>query len=497
MTFIDGTVVNVALPTLQKVFHASIVDAQWVVESYGLFLSALILVGGALGDRLGRRAVFLTGTVIFAAASVACGLATGIEALIIARSIQGIGAALLVPGSLAIIAAAFDEKSRGKAIGTWSGATAITMALGPVLGGWLIEHGSWRWAFFLNVPLAAAVIVISIWHVPESRAAGERKIDWLGAALATAGLAGIVTGFLESGVRGWHDPLVDGCLILGVICCAAFLMVESRSAAPMVPLAVFRSAAFSGANLITLLLYSAIGVFFFLFPMDLIRVEGYSATAAGAAALPIILLMSFLSRWAGGLVAKYGGRLPLVVGPLIAAAGFLVFVYLPGYVREFVPALPGGGASYWACYFPAFVVLGAGLTITVAPLTTVVMGAVSDDNTGAASGINNAVARVASVLAIAVLGLVMLGAFRASLTAGVVRLGLLEASVATIESRSADLAELAPPAELSLEQRVALERVVDESFGAGLRMVILCCVGLSLASALTAWFVIPRRSKSA
>lgn len=487
MTFIDGTVVNVALPTLQRVFHASIVDAQWVVESYGLFLSALILVGGALGDRLGRRAVFLAGTVIFAAASVACGLATGIHALVVFRSIQGVGAALLVPGSLAIIAAAFDEKSRGKAIGTWSGATAITMALGPVLGGWLIEHGSWRWAFFLNVPLAAAVIVISIWRVPESRDAGERKIDWLGAALATAGLAGIVTGFLESGVRGWHDPLVYGCLIVGVMCCAAFLAVESRSAAPMVPLGVFRSAAFSGANLITLLLYSAIGMFFFLFPMDLIRVEGYSATAAGAAALPMIFLMSFLSRWAGGLVAKRGGRLPLIVGPVIAAGGFLIFAYAPG----FVAAHFSRGANYWTGYFPAFVVLGLGLTITVAPLTTVVMGAVGEDNTGAASGINNAVARVASVLAIAVLGLVMLGSFRAHLTADVGRLGLPDAAVATIESRSSDLAELAPPEELSFEQRVALERAVDDSFGAGLRLVILCCVGLSLASALSAWIVIP------
>ncbi len=487
MTFIDGTVVNVALPTLQQVFHASIVGAQWVVESYGLLLSALILVGGALGDRLGRRAVFLAGTAIFAAASVGCGLATDLTALIIARSVQGVGAALLVPGSLAIIAAEFDEQSRGKAIGTWSGATAVTMALGPVLGGWLIEHGSWRWAFFLNVPLAAAVIVISIWRVPESRAAGSQKIDWLGATLATAGLAGIVTGFLDSGVRGWRDPLVVGCLVAGVICCGAFLAVESREAAPMVPLGVFRSAAFSGANLITLLLYSAIGVFFFLFPMDLIRVENYTATAAGAAVLPMILLMSLLSPWAGGLVAKHGGRMPLVVGPLITAAGFLVFGYAPEIVGRYFPS----GANYWTCYFPAFVVMGIGLTITVAPLTTVVMGAVSDDNTGAASGINNAVARVASVLAIAVLGLVMLGAFRSHLAAGSARLRLPADAVAKIEARSAELAELAPPEELSGEQRAAVERLVDESFGVGLRLVILCCVGLSLASALTAWFVIP------
>src|SRR5712672_346482 len=224
MAFIDGTVVNVALPVLQTTFHATVVDVQWVVESYGLFLSALILAGGALGDLFGRRRVFLIGVGIFAVASAACGLASSVLQLIVARSVQGVGAALLVPGSLSIIGASFDEKSRGQAIGTWSGFTAITTALGPVLGGWLIEHGSWRWAFFLNVPIACAVMVISFWRVPESRGSSVAHIDWLGALLATAGLGGVVTAFLESARFGWRNPLVFGSLVAGAACLVIFVL---------------------------------------------------------------------------------------------------------------------------------------------------------------------------------------------------------------------------------------------------------------------------------
>jgi EmrB/QacA subfamily drug resistance transporter len=479
MTFIDGTVVNVAIPTLQRALHASIVDAQWVVESYGLLLSALILVGGALGDRLGRRAVFLAGVVIFAVASAGCGAAASIEWLIFARSIQGVGAALLVPGSLAIIAASFDETSRGKAIGTWSGATAITMALGPVLGGWLIEHASWRWAFLLNLPLAAAVIAISVWRVPESRAAGARKIDWTGAALAAMGLGALVAGLLKAGGDGWRNEGVDGLVALGAVCLVAFLYFEKKTSEPMVPLSIFHSASFSAANLITLLLYAALGIFFFLYPLDLISVEGYSATAAGAASLPLILLVFLLSRWAGGLVAKYGGRLPLVIGPLIVACGFGLMATVPS----------GGG--YWRTFFPTFVVLGLGMSVTVAPLTTVVMSAADSNLAGAASGINNAVARVASVLAIAVLGLVMLSAFRAHLESNMSRLEVAESSVRVIEARSVQLTQLAAPAELDDGQREALRRLVNESFRSGLRLVLFCCVGLSVVSAIVAWVFVP------
>src|SRR5260221_4418863 len=239
MAFIDSTVVNVALPAIQTSFHATVVGVQWVVESYGLFLGALILVGGSLGDLFGRRRMFVIGVATFAMASMACGIASNIEQLIIARSVQGVGAALLVPGSLAIISTSFDEKSRGRAIGTWSGFTAITTAVGPVLGGWLVQHASWRWAFFINLPLAAAVMAISLWRIPESRSAMAGRVDWLGALLATLGLAGVVNGFLESVNLGWRHPLVFASLLVGCGCLIAFGWVEVRATSPMLPLALF------------------------------------------------------------------------------------------------------------------------------------------------------------------------------------------------------------------------------------------------------------------
>ncbi len=441
MAFIDSTVVNVALPALQTTFHTTVSDIQWVVEAYGLFLGALILVGGALGDLYGRLKVFVVGVVVFMIASAACGLASSIVQLIMARCVQGVGGALLVPGSLAIISTSFDEQSRGKAIGTWSGFTAITTAIGPVMGGWLVEHASWRWAFFVNLPLALAVIGISIRHIPESRGVSAKSIDWIGAAIITFGLGGLVNGFIESSILGWAHPLVYGSLMVGACCIAAFPLVESRVAFPMVPLNIFQSRTFSGANLLTLFLYGAMGIFFFLFPLNLIQVQGYSATAAGAATLPLIVLMFVLSRWSGGLVARYGAKTPLVVGPLVAAVGFALF------------ALPSVGGSYWRTLFPAILVLGLGMAVTVAPLTTVVMGSVGKDRVGTASGINNAVARIAGVLAIAVLGIVMAKAFSIRLEQQLASISLPDAVVRQIRAEEIKLAGLQVPANVERRQQ--------------------------------------------
>jgi len=482
MAFIDSTVVNVALPALQASLHATIVDVQWVVESYGILLGALILVGGSFGDLFGRRRMFVAGVAIFAMASAACGFASQIQELIIARSVQGVGAAFLVPGSLAIISASFDEKNRGQAIGTWSGFTTITTAVGPVVGGWLVEHASWRWVFFINLPLAVAVIGLSLWRIPESHSTSARRIDWLGTLTVTLGLGGLVFGFIESISLGWSDPLVFGSLSVGIAGLVVFVFVEATVASPMVPLALFRSRSFSGANLLTLFLYAAVGIFFFLFPLNLIQVQRYSATATGAAVLPLILLIFALSRWSGGLVARYGPRVPLVVGPLIAAAGFALF------------AVPSVGTSYWKAFFPAMIVLGFGMAVTVAPLTTVVMSSVDQDHAGTASGINNAVARVAGVLAIAVFGIVMVSAFGFTLERELANLGLASDVFHEIQSSVIKLAGLELPSNVDATTSAAIRTAINRAFVFGFRLVMLVCVGLATASGAVAW-VFPMNSR--
>lgn len=479
MAFIDGTVVNVALPALQSSFGASVVGVQWVVEAYGLTLAALILVGGSMGDLLGRRRMFLFGVAVFTLASVACGLSMRLGQLIAARSIQGIGAAFLVPGSLALISASFGEKDRGRAIGTWSGSTAITTAIGPVLGGWLIEHLSWRWAFFLNAPLAVAVVALSLWYVPESRSILRGRIDWLGAIVATFSLTGLVLGLVESTRLGWRHPLVVMSLVGGVIGAAVFPIVEQREASPMVPLELFRSRAFSGANLLTLFLYAAIGIFFFVLPLNLIQVQGYSATAAGGAVLPMILLMFLLSRWSGGLVARYGARRPLMVGPIIASLGFLLF------------SIPSVGGSYWTTFFPAIVTLGLGMAVSVAPLTTVVMGAVDQDHVGTASGINNAVARVAGLLAVAVFGVVMVASFSDQLNRRLGNVQMPTGARSELQSNASRLAALTVSATVEPATASVVESAIQASFVSSFRLVMWICAALAVGSTVVAWRMVP------
>ncbi|HEX6902491.1 MAG TPA: MFS transporter [Thermoanaerobaculia bacterium] len=480
MAFIDGTAVNVALPALQADLGATVAEVQWVVEAYALFLSALLLVGGSLGDRFGRRRIYLLGIAGFALASVACGFAATIDQLIAARAAQGIAAAFLVPGSLALLSASFDESKRGRAIGTWSGFSAITAAVGPLLGGWLIDHVSWRWVFFLNVPLAAAVILISLRFVPESRDGEAEGTDWAGAALATLGLGGLTFGLIESSRLGWSDPRIWGALIAGVIAIAGFLAVEARAASPMMPLALFRSRTFTGANLLTLWLYGALGGALFFLPFNLIQVHGYSATQAGAALLPFVLFMFFLSRWSGGLVDRYGARLPLMIGPAVAAVGFALFAVLAS--RD----------DYWTGFLPAILVLGFGMAISVAPLTATVMGAVEERHAGIASGINNAVSRSAGLLAVAAMGLMMLGFFGRGLDRRLDSAGLPPEARRAVDGQREKLAALDIPASLSEPARARAEAAVDESFLDGYRGVMLTAAGLALLASLSAGWLIQR-----
>ncbi len=473
MVFIDGTAVNVALAVLQSALGATGSQLQWVVESYALFLSALLLVGGALGDLYGRRRVFSTGVVLFAGASAWCGMAGSIHQLIIARGVQGIGGALLVPGSLSLISSSFSEEERGRAIGTWSGFTAITMVIGPVLGGWLVQHGSWRWVFFLNLPLAVVVLLITMWRVPESRGGEGQRLDLPGAGLITLGLSGVTFALIEAGRGGVWIWVAGG---LGVVALAGFVFVEARYPAPMLPLGLFRSRTFSGANLITLFLYGALSAALFFLPLDLIQVQHYSPTQAGGALLPWIFIVFLLSRWSGGLIVRYGARLPLIVGPAIAAAGFALL------------ARAAAGGPYLTTVFPAAVVLGVGMALTVAPLTTAVMSSVEQGRAGVASGVNNAVSRVAGLLAIAVLGFVFAGVFGRQMSHGLDALRLPAEERQQIDAQRAKLAD-----ETTDDARV--RELIGRSFVSAYRVVLWVAVGLALGSSVSAAGMIESREQ--
>ena len=476
MAFIDGTVVNVALPALQTNLNATATDVQWVIESYALLLSALLLVGGSLGDHYGRRRVFLLGVVIFAFASGLCGFAGSVRQLIAARALQGFGAALLVPGSLAIISNSFSEQERGRAIGVWSGFSAITTGIGPVLGGWLIEHVSWRAVFFINLPLAFVVVLISLRHVGENSDKETSRIDWLGAILAALGLGALIYGLIESSQIGFNDRSMAIAFAAGVVVLIVFLLVEARLSAPMLPLTLFRSRTFAGTNLLTFLLYASLGGTLFFLPLNLIQVQHYSPTAAGAVLLPFILIMSFLSRWSGGLVARYGPKLPLVVGPVITAVGYLLFM------------LPDVGGNYWTNFFLPMVALGLGMAITVAPLTTTVMSSIAQNRAGIASGVNNAVARTASLLAIAVFGVVMLHMFKTHLDHRLSNANLPASVAKSIRSQSTRLAAIDISSDLNPETQQLIRRSISESFVSAFRWVTAIAAALAATSAVTTLF---------
>jgi EmrB/QacA subfamily drug resistance transporter len=391
IAFLDSTVVNVALPAIGRELGGGLTGQQWVLDGYLLSLSALLLSGGAAGDRYGRRRIFVGGLVIFTAASLACGFSPTVGWLIGARLVQGVGAAALVPGSLALIDVGIRHEGRVRAVGIWAGMSGVTTAVGPFIGGWLVDAASWRWVFFLNVPLAAVALWITSRHVPESRDTTARgPADVPGAAAVMLGLAGVIYALIEAPSRGW-TPVAVTAAAVGATALVTFALTEAHARAPLLPLELFRSRQFTGANLTTLAVYAALGGALFLLALQLQQSLHYSAMAAGLATLPTTVIMLIGSPWAGAIAERTGPRLPMTIGPLIAAAGLAL-------MTRITP-----GASYLEAVLPAVVVFGVGLTTTVAPLTAAVLAAVPENQAGTASGVNNAIARLAGLLAIAVL----------------------------------------------------------------------------------------------
>lgn len=485
MSFVDGTAVNVALPVIQRELGANAAQMQWVVEGYALFLASLILLGGSLGDIYGRRRMFVLGVAVFGAASLGCALAPGVTGLTVARCVQGIGGALAMPESLALISATYRGAERGRAIGTWSGFASITAAAGPVIGGYLAQHASWRWVFLINLPLTLAVLAIALTRVPESRdEEAPRRLDVPGALLATLGLGAFTYGLIAAqGAR--PGALALGALGLGVLLLAGFLAVERRSPAPMMPLGLFRSRAFAAANLYTLFLYSALGGALYFLPYVLVDVQHYTPTAAGGALLPFVLLQFALSRWSGGLVARIGARIPLVLGALLAGAGFTAFALAPL------------GGSYWTSYFPAALLLGVGGAFFIAPLTTTVFDAVATAQSGVASGVNNAVARTAGLLAVAAFGILLAGVFNAGFDSRIARHHLSPASARIAHEDRGRLYAGTVPADVPAADRGPLGEAVREGYLSGFRAVMAGSTVVCVAAALIALVGIPARVRPA
>ncbi|MCW5878697.1 MAG: MFS transporter [Anaerolineales bacterium] len=486
MSYIDATVIYIALPVVQQDLNATVVQAQWIVEAYVLFQAALILVGGTLGDRLGRRRVFAVGVVIFSIASALCGLAATPGFLIGARILQALGGALLGPSSLAIITAYFDDERRGAAFGAWSGASAIALALGPAIGGLIVQYASWHWLFFINVPVGLLTVLVLFWKVPESRdEKAPSTLDWRGASLATLGLGMFVFGFIESANYGLGSPIVLGSIFLGAAVFALFIYTQRITENPLLPLSLFKSRTFSGANLITLLMYCAVsGVIFFL-PFNLIQIQGYDIVMAGLGFLPFPLIVGALSGWAGGLVARYGSKLPLTIGPLVVAAGLVLF------------GQAGLGGSFWTTFFPAVIVLAFGMTLVIAPLTTTVMGAAPKRLSGTASGINTAVNSTANVLAVAILGVVALNVFIGSVERRLDPAQFTPQALSEIHAETKNLANASAPASLPPAQRQQIDSVYDQAFVDAFQIVMYVCAGLVATASLVAQIFVDGKPKHA
>ncbi len=473
MAFFDGSTTSVALPTIQSFFHASITQVQWVVNAFVLTLAALLLLSGSLGDKFGREKIFSLGITLFIVASLFSALSRHINYLIFFQALQGLGAAMMIPGSLAIINSSFEQSSRGKVIGMWAGYSAGIAAAGPFLGGWLTQTFGWPAVWFINVPIGAVALFVALKFVPESKNPDAKKLNWLGSILLAAGLLSLAYGLMQAPTIGWYHWLSGGAVVLSIIILIVFAVSQIESASPLVPLQIFKSRLVTGANLVTLLVYfSLAGVFFFLM-LNLQQIQGYSPLVAGLATLPPIIIITFLSGPAGSLSDKIGPRLQMILGPTLVAIGMGLF------------ARAGLHANYFTTFFPAQIAFGAGMCLLIAPLTKSAM-AVPAQYSGAASGVNNAISRIASMLAIAILGTVILSTFYSGLKIRLAQSSLSPQQQEQIYIQKNKLAGIEIPAEFPSEAKT----IVQNSFIHSFRLAMLTNMILCLLAAVIAFITI-------
>ena len=484
LAFIEGSVVNLALPAIQHELEIDSAAIQWVMNAYLLVLGSFMLVGGSLGDRIGLRRIFIVGNAVFGLGALACAIAPSLPLLIAARCVQGLGGALLVPTSLALIGSYFTEEERGRAIGTWAGASALTTAIGPVLGGWLVDQWGWPSVFWLVAPFAMLTLSVAAWRVPADTAEEKAPLDYPGAVLLALSLATLIYALVDP-ASAWQAASF---LAVVAILVVAFVWREKHFSSPLLPLGLFSSRAFRGANLMTFLLYAALSGALYFLPFNLIQVQGYSATAAGAAFLPMTLMLGFGSTLAGDLIRRFDPRIVLTVGPVIAGVGFLGL------------AVPDADAAFATGFLPAILAIGLGMTISVAPLTTVVMGAVAEHQTGVASGINNTVARLAGVIAVAVLTAIAIACFSSSLEDSLRESGAPPAVTEDLLANANRLAELKPPDDLPAPVARTVDAAIATSYVGAFRIMVVICGMLAIGSGLVAWFSLgehPHRTGSA
>jgi EmrB/QacA subfamily drug resistance transporter len=477
MAFLDGSVVNIAIPTIQAQFHATITGIQWVVNAYALMLCALILISGALGDRFGRKRIFIYGIGLFIFSSLLCSISHSINQLALFRALQGIGGAMMVPGSLSIINVSFNEKVRGRAIGLWSGFAGGVSALGPFLGGGLVQIFGWPSIFYINIPIGLIALFLAFRFVPESRNDESTKIDVLGAILIFISLLGISYGLISVSDLGWSNPLILGSLSGGILAFILFIVAEMKIKQPLVPFTIFKSSLVSGANLATLFLYFALsGVIFFLV-LNFQQIQHYSPILAGLGLLPTILLITFLSGRGGTIADKYGPRLPMIIGPLLVSLGMFLLV------------LPGKDANYFLQFLPGLILFGLGMSLVIAPLTKSAL-AVESKYSGSASGVNNAVARVAGLLAVALLGIVVLSIFKLQLNNKIPMSNLNLTEKRQIMVQENKLGGIQIPKNFASTSITTAQNAIDDSFIVGFRWAMGINAALALLSAFVAFFTI-------